>query len=175
MAAQAALGGLDHAMSPLPQTGAAVELLASTALTTDLSGAVSAVVGVSQFRRVTLWISADVGAAGAYAHIVPLVSAEAAQPAIGDDSWYALAERDASAVATLLTGAVPTGADFTIAPEWAVVTCRPLVIRTELGDAGTDKIRMAVTIDVSHARWLYVATEEVSANMTVAIKWSGSL
>lgn len=172
--AQATLSEIGGASSPLPQTGAAVELLASTALGTDPS-TVSGVVSVAQFRRVTLWIKASVDAAGAYAHIVPLVSAARSQPAIGDDSWFGLSERDAEATATLLAGSVTTGADYTIAPEWAVVTMRPIVIRTEAGDANTNEIRMAVTLDVTHARWLYVACEEVSAAMTLAIDWSGSL
>lgn len=170
---QAALGPAG-ASSISPRAGASVELLASTALTTD-PNTVSSIVSVTDARWVWLWIKADVGAAGAYAHLVPFVSGAAAEPEIGDDSWFALPERDATATATLLAGSVPTGADWTIAPEWGVVTVRPLVIRTEAGDAGTDKIRMVVPINVAGARWLYVAAEEVTGNMTLAIDWTIAL
>ena len=147
-------------------------LLDSTALTTDLNGGVSSIVALGDSRYVTLWISASADAASAYAHIIPLVSAAESQPALGDDSWYGLPERDTTAVATLLTGTLPSGADYTIAPEWAVVTCRPLVIRTETSDANTDEIRMSVTLEVSHAKWMYVTCEEVGGNMTLALKYS---
>lgn len=173
--AQAYLGGLTRAMSPVPCAGHAVSLLASTNLTTDPNGGVSGIVNVEMFRTVTLWIKASADAASAYAHIVPLVSASEAEPAQGDDSWFGLSIADAAPTDTLLTGTVPTGADYTIAPEWGVVKCRPLVIRTIESDANTDEIRMAVTLNVTHARWMYIACEEVGGNMALVVDWSGSL
>ena len=173
--AQAYLAGLTRASSPIPCTGVAVELLASTALTTDPNGAVSGIVNVEQFRFVTFWIKASVDAANAYAHIVPLVSASEAAPAQGDDSWYGVSISDIAPTDTLLTGTLPTGADYSIAPEWGVVKSRPIVIRTIDGDANTDEIRMTVTINVTHARWMYIACEEVTGNMTLAVDWNGHL
>jgi hypothetical protein len=158
-------------MSPTPATGEAVELLASTALTTDPSTA-SAIVSVADARRIMLWIRADVGAAGAYAQIIPLLSAKKAAPALGDDQWFAPAVIDSTPTDTLLTGTLPAGADYTIAPEWRVLKAGPMVIRTIDGDAGTDKVRMVVSLDVTGALWLYVACEEVVGNMTVGIDWS---
>jgi hypothetical protein len=169
---QAVSGIKSRPFTPVAGKGDAYALLDATNLTTDPSGAVSSIVSLGDNRCVTLWITASADAASAYAHIVPLVSAAASEPELGDDSWYGLPERDAAATATLLTGSLPTGADYTIAPEWAVITSRPLVIRTETSDANTDEIRMTVTLNVAHAKWLYVFAEEVGGNMNVAIKYS---
>lgn len=170
---QPAPGPLDNVSVPLPATGAAVEILASSALTTD-PNTVSSIINVSAARRLTLWIKASVDAANAYLHLMPLVSAAQDRPVIGDDSWFGLAERDAAAVATLVTGSMPVGLDATIAPEWAVVTARPIIIRTESGDANTDEIRLAVTLDVTHARWFVLLAEEVTGNMTLQVSASVS-
>lgn len=170
--AQASLGTTQQTVDPAP--GPAVELLASTALTTDPSGAVSGIVSIAPFAEVNLFVKADVGAAGAYVHIAVMVSSAAAQPALGDDSWFALPEREAAGTATLVAGTLPTGADYTIAPEWSVVKVRPMLIRTEDGDANTDKIRMAVPLRVRGYRWMYVFAEEVVGNMTLAIDWNGN-
>jgi hypothetical protein len=159
-------------MAQAALNGPQVELLASSALTTDPSGAVSSIVSVYGGTQVTLWIKANVGAAGAYAHLVLNVSGLAAAPAQADDSWYQPTIADITPTDTLLTGSVPTGADYTIAPEWGIVKLRPIVMRTIDGDANTDQIRMAQTITLPRgARWMYLFAEEAVGNMVVAVDW----
>jgi hypothetical protein len=172
MATEQAKGLHVRASTPIPGEGVAATLLDSTALTTSPNGGVSSIVSVEGYRYVTLWITGSADAASAYPHIIPLVSGAGPLPLLGDDSWYGLAERDTSATATLLVGTLPTGADYTIAPEWAVVTTRPLVIRLEASDANTDEIRMCVTLNVAHARWMYIACEEITDNITLSVKYS---
>lgn len=174
---QASLGDATHRTSPTPSAGPAQPLIASQTLTTDLNGAKSGVYSVADARRIALWVKYSGNAAGGYAHIVPLVSAEGEEPAIADDSWFGLGIVEASATGTLLTGTMPTGADYTIAPEWGVVKSLPTVIRTEEADGASDEVRMCVVLDVTHARWLYVAAEEASGSTAgdIAIDWSISL
>ena len=125
MADQVTLDASENVVSPIPCTGFTGTLLASTALTTNPGGGVSGIVSVKNFRKVTLWIIASVDAANAYAHIIPLVSGKKDLPLIGDDSWFGLSIVDVTPTPTLLAGTLQTGADYTIAPEWAVVTARP--------------------------------------------------
>lgn len=173
MATEQATGGLtSRPVTPVAGKGDYYTLLDATDLTTDPSGGVSSVVELYDYRYVTLYIKGSADAASAYAHVIPLISSASSTPAVADDSWYGLCERDSTATATPLTGSLPTGADYTIAPEWAVVTCRPIVIRLEASDANTDEIRLAVTLNVAHAKYLYVAVEEVGGNMNVGIKYS---
>ncbi len=159
-------------MAQAALNGPQVELLASTALTTNPGGAVSSIVSVNGGTEVTLWIKASADAASAYAQMVVNLSGLAAAPALGDDSWYQPAIADLAPTDALLTGSVPTGADYTIAPEWGVIKLRPLVLRTIDSDANTDEIRMAITIRLPRgARWMYLFAEEVTDNMTLAVDW----
>jgi hypothetical protein len=169
MADQPTLGGIDGASSPLPQPGPWYTLLNTTALTTDPSGGVSTVVSVYSARLATLWIAASVDAANAYIQLVPFISAQAAEPAIGDDAWFSPSVIDATPTDTLITGSFASGFDATIAPEWGVVKARPIVIRSVDGDANTDEIRMVVPLDVTHARWFHIQAEEVTAAMTLKV------
>lgn len=160
-------------MAQAALNGPPVELLASTALTTDPNGAVSGIVSVYDATDVTLWIKASADAASAYAHLVVNVSGAATAPAQGDDSWYQPPLADQTPTDTLLTGSVPTGADYTIAPEWGIVKIRPMVLRTIDSDANTDEIRMAQTIILPRgSRWMYLFAEEVGGNVTLAVDWS---
>ncbi len=160
-------------MAQAALNGPPVELLASSALTTDPGGAVSGIVSVLGATEITLWIKASADAASAYAHIVVNVSGEMTAPAQGDDEWYQPPIADNSPTDTLLTGSVPTGADYTGAPEWGIVKIRPLVLRTIDSDANTDEIRMAQTIKLPKgSRWMYLFAEEVGGNMTLAVKWT---
>jgi hypothetical protein len=169
------LGGTDGASSPLPQPGGWIKLIDAVALTTDPSSGVSAVIGVEAARRATLWIAADVGAAGAYAQIFPFVSAQRTAPAVGDDVWFSPAVLDTTPTDTLVTGSFASGFDATIAPEWGVTKGRPQVIRTLDGDAGTDKIRMCIPLDVTHARWFHIQAEEVVGAMVLTVYLNISL
>lgn len=83
-------------------------------------------------------------------------------PDVADDVWYAPAVVDSAPTATLLSGTKETGATMTTTqPEHAVVVARPLAITLgEPSDAGTDVYRLALTLDVTPWRWLYIAALE---------------
>ncbi len=165
--AQATLGGLDMASSPLPQPGRAVELRASAVLTR--AWVATSVVSVAQARRVTLFCAyaADASGTANRAQIRVMCAGEddsdGTAPEVADDVWYAPTIVDATPTATLLTGTKETGATMTVTqPEHAVVVARPLAITLgEPSDAGTDVYRLAVTLDVTPYRWLYVAAKEL--------------
>lgn len=184
--AQAALGGLDKASSPLPQPGRAVELRASAVLTANWVA--TGVVSVAQARRVTLYCAyaADAGGTANQAQIRVMASAEdnsdGSAPEVADDVWYEPAIVDVEGTATLLTGTAETGATATItSPEHGVVVARPLAITLgDPSDAGTDVVRTAITIDVTGYRWLYVASKELGDTDAdqlgvLGIKWNMSL
>jgi hypothetical protein len=183
---QAALNGLDGAISPLPQPGVAVALRASAVLTA--AWVATDVVSVRNARRVTLFCAyaADAGGTANRAQIRVMASAEDAAggtaPTVATDVWYPPAIVDATATATLLTGTKETGATMTTTqPEHGVVVARPLAITLgEPADAGTDVGRMAITLEVGPYRWLYVAAKELGDTDAdqlgiLGIKWNVSL
>lgn len=186
MAEQATLGGTDGSVSPLPQPGRAVVLRTSAVLTD--AWIATGVVSVQNARRVTLFCAyaADSGGTANRAQIRVMASAEDATaggaPAVADDVWYAPVIVDAEATATLLTGTKETGATMTTTqPEHGVIVARPLAITLgEPSDAGTDVVRMAITLDVANYRWLYVAAKELGDTDAdqlgiLGIKWNWSL
>lgn len=185
-AEQAALGGTDKATSPLPQTGRAVPLRTSAVLTA--AWVASDVVSVAAARRVTLLCAytADAGGTGNRAQIRIMCGCEdggdGSAPEVADDVWYAPTIVDVEGTATLLTGTKETGATVTTTqPEHGVVVARPLAITLgEPADAGTDVVRMAITIDVTGYRWMYVAAKELGDTDAdqlgiLGIKWSMAL
>lgn len=164
----AGLGGLDGASSPLPQAGRAAALRSATALTADWVA--TSVVSVRDARRLVLHCAYSANADGTAnrAQLRLMVSAEddpsdGSVPEVADDVWYEPTILDASATATLLSGTKETGATLTTTqPEHGVVVARPLAITLgEPSDAGTDVYRLAVQLDVTPYRWLYVACKEL--------------
>lgn len=185
--ANAALGGLDDAVSPLPQPGRAVELRASAVLTA--AWVATDVVSVADARRVTLFCkySADSSGTANRAQLRIMCSAEddpsdGGVPDVADDVWYAPAVVDATPTVALVTGTKETGATMTVtSPEHAVVVARPIAITLgEPSDNGTDVWHLALTIDVTPYRWMYCAAKELgdtdSGDLgTLQVKWNKSL
>lgn len=159
--------GKNHPHGPIgPVVSAGATLLTETAAAGSGAYTASAVVDVRAYRTITLFINSDAAAANGYPMIRPRVAFEddgvvGVAPAFGSDVWYAVGVTDGAPVATLLTGAVASGVDYTGAPEWGVLTFRPLAIRTEAHDAATDEIRMTVALDVSAASWFSLEYGEV--------------
>jgi hypothetical protein len=137
--AQAALGGLDRGMSPLPQPGAAVVFCA---------------------------YAADAQGSGNRAQIRVMASAEndsdGSAPEVADDVWYTPSIVDSTPTVTDLTGTKETGATLVNLTNYAVIVARPMAITLgDAADAATDVQRYAITLDVSPYRWLYVAAKEL--------------
>lgn len=149
-----------------PSVTGGATLLAETTAAASGAYTASGVIDVRSFRTITLFLNVDAAAVGGYPVIRPRVAYEddgtlGVAPAFGSDVWYAVGVTDGSPVATLLTGTVASGVDYTGAPEWGVLTFRPLAIRTEAHDAATDEIRMTVALDVSAASWFSLEYGEV--------------
>jgi len=130
-------------------------LVADATLAATGAFTASTIINVTQFRRLSLGIRYTPGAAGGFPQILPLGSRNQLQPATTDDNWYGMGVQDGSVAPTLMTGAFPTNVDVTIEPEWGSQTWRQWCIRTEAGNATTDRIRMTVDIDITGLRWLY--------------------
>ena len=158
--------------------------LVTSAAMTDTSGAYSAsgIIDVQAARRLTLYVSltgSGAGAAGAVCSIIPLVSAEDAEPGPVDDSWFTMGVNDGSVTGGVLTASsLPSNTDFTVDPDFGRMLHRGLDIRSEPLDANTDKIRMRIALDVSGERWvqiLYAAAAVLTEPETIAVKFSLSV
>lgn len=132
----------------------------------------SSILTIGMARYITLYVKID-GAGGVAAQdvrIVPFVSSAAVVPASGDDSWYALPYSDGAVTAeALVGGTVPAGADWTKTPEFGSQTLRPFQIKGEVLDNSTDKVRIAIPLDVSRFKWIQLAYADVSAAATKAL------
>lgn len=185
---QATLAGMDKAMSPLPQPGFAKPLRDSAVLTA--AWVATDPVSVWHARRVTLFCAyaADASGTDNVAQIRVMCSAEeststpGAPPTVAMDVWYAPTIVDATPTETSLASTKETGATATItSPEHAVVVARPMAITLgAAANAGTDVVRLAVTLDVSGYRWMYVAATEIGDTDAgdlgvLGIKWSMAL
>lgn len=161
MTAGPALSAQAPSVTALPASGVAVEIRATAALTA--AWVATPVVGVRDARTLTLEILYDAaeGTTAGQAQIIALGSNAAAAPLVADDQWVALGAVDASPTDAVLTGTMPTGFDPTITPEWGVYSVRPGVLETLPTDAGTDKIRIGVPLDVTGYRFVCVLAKEV--------------
>ena len=161
MTDQARLADRPAPHSPVPATGVAETLIASATLSQSLQAVNSGVVSVADARRVGLFLKHDAHASesGGYVVVQILVSAARSAPAIGDDSWFAPCFADATATEADIAAGVTlvTGADYTKGPEWRSVECGPILLTTQ-AHGNSEKSRLALPpIDVTSARWLYVA------------------
>lgn len=82
-------------------------------------------------------------------------------PVIADDEWFPLTREDATPTDGVIAGTFPTNFDATVQPEWGVVKMRGLVFELFPSDAGSDKYRMMVFVNVAHIRWLVVLAKEL--------------
>lgn len=161
MSDQAALRGIDNAVSALPQPSAVAALIPTGTLTQNFNSNISTVVSVANARRVTLIVSHDAHASATdgTVWVLPMLSNANTAPAIGDDSWHAAPVPDiASTDADLGSGVtLPTGADFTKGPVWRRHPIGGLIFSTEGASSG-EKVRVRLPrLDVDDARWMYVA------------------
>jgi hypothetical protein len=175
---QASLLGIDGRSSPLPQAGDAQQLRALSSLATEWVA--TPIVSVELARRGALWLAYDgqTSTSAGRPEIIVLTSGERARPALGDDAWYAPAVLDVAPTDAVIAGTLPTGADYTVTPSWRRMTAGGLVLRTFPTANATDKIRLAIPLDVTHARWMYVAAREVGDTTNVGalgLRWSVSL
>jgi hypothetical protein len=182
--AQASLGG---PTSIPPQPGRALALRNSALLTA--AWIATDVVNVGDARRLTLFCAytATSTSAAAYAQIRVMGSCENdptddGTPDVADDVWYSLTATSAEGTSALIAATKETGATATITqPEHLVYVVQPQAITLgQPADADTDVVRLAVTLDVSNYRWIYVAAREagdVDAGDlgTLAIKYSLSV
>lgn len=167
-----------------PATGKAEVLRDSAVLTS--AWVATRVISVAGVRRVALLCAynAHASASAARAQIRVMLSNEldtdGSNPDVADDVWYEPVIVDASPTATVLTGTKETGATMTPASsEHAVVVARPLAITLgDTTDAGTDRYRLRIVVDVTDAQFLYVAAKELgdTTNLgTLGIKVAVSL
>jgi hypothetical protein len=150
-------------------TGAEVTCAASQAYTAANAG----VLETMGARRLNIWLQVDYAAANDVVALLVMVSPATTKPAPGDDVWYVPAFFDGSVTAGTLAGAIPSGADYTAAPDFARCLHRQLEIRTEPADNATDELRTLISIDVSAARWVQVAyAQAVSTGAKVLAYYS---
>lgn len=159
-------GGAQSPIAPCP--GPWRDLISSSGaavtLTANWSGNFSGVVSVFDARNVALWVDYAANASGTtnYPQILIAVSAVEAEPAVGDDVWFAPSlAAAATPTAAGLTGTVVTGADYTISQNYHEHEFGGLVLRLPASSAGTDEYRQMIPgINVAGARWMYAAAIE---------------
>lgn len=176
------MGILEHGHDPSTPS-VAVEptqsLLTAAVALTGADWTYCDVVRVDEARDIAIFLDFDPAAGSTVAQgaLSIWVSNEAEEPAAGDDSWFAPVEFEAVTPAVLV-GDVPSGADWTKTPEFALRTARGLVVRTEAADNATDEYRLAIPLNVAPYRWLLLAYADLGdtdAPGTFIIKYSRSV
>jgi hypothetical protein len=138
-------------------------LFASAALSASGAWSRSSIVCVENARKLTLLITYTTDATSGtdgYVELVPMAAYAGDQPAAGDATWFPFGDSDGTVTEGTLAGTLPTGTDFTATPNFAKRKYEPLCIRTDPADADTDVIQIAVTIDVTAARWFQLMAHE---------------
>lgn len=130
----------------------------------------SEILKVAEKKLVCLQLAYDAAAIGGYPVILPLVSYAEDAPAATDDAWFAMPASDGVPAATSLSGALPAGADYTLAPSVGLVDVRPLAVKPlAAATATTNEVRQSIALDLSSvpgARWLLLAIAEVGVTAT---------
>lgn len=163
------MGHKTHATSPIATPGPLTAMWSTAGAEKALaaSGAYSfsdVIVPCAEERTITLLVSYDAAAAGGYPVIIPLGSCASTQPAAGDDSWFVLPASDGTWTNTVLSGAVPTGADWTQNPGMGLAEVRCIAIKPMAAAVGTgDELRIAITLNVAPFRYFQFAIAEVGA------------
>jgi hypothetical protein len=137
-----------------PSTGA------QTPLTANFKA--GSVVDLGKAGSCALSIKYDADASGTAnrPQLLVLVSNAESQPLITADEWVALSELEISGTDAVLTDSMPTDVDITVQPEFVVKKLRGLAIDLYAADAGTDKLRLGLVVDVRRWRWLCVLAKE---------------
>lgn len=153
--------GPDYGPGPDACQGQLGTLRASAALTA--AWVESDIISVLRARRVTLWIAINGAASESNAQVGFNVwlSGQTTQPAVGDDSWYAPAILDAVATDGTLSGSRPSGWDPTDTPSFRSYVIGPASFKSFVLTASTNKIRLALPIDVTGAKWMHIQCIEL--------------
>lgn len=136
-------------------------LIFEAALTANFQA--SEVVDCARASRCALTIRYDADASGTanQLELFVMVSNHTSTPAVADDVWAVLTERDITPAATLQADSMPTNVDVTTAPEWDLRKIRPVYFQTEPSNAGTNKIRLGLVVDVRSWKYIVVLAKEV--------------
>jgi len=145
---------------PLASKGDNASIRDSLVLTANFVA--SAIVDCGRMRKCALTIKYDADASGTAntPTMIIMASNAATVPLFGDDEWGALAELENTGEDAVQTDSFPAGVDMTITPEFVTKKLRPLAITTHPSDAGTDKLRMFLILDVSAIKWFFVMAKE---------------
>jgi hypothetical protein len=153
----------DHSTPRAGQSQSAT-LFASAVLSASGAWTRSSIVSVEGARKLTLLIDYTADATSGtdgLPEIVPMAAYTAAEPAAGDATWFPFGIWGGTVTeAVLASGTLPTGTDFTGTPQFAKCKHEPLCITLDPVDADTDRIQVAVTIDVTAARWFQLMAHE---------------
>tara|TARA_R100001244_G_scaffold53662_2_gene46586 strand:- start:6379 stop:6906 length:528 start_codon:yes stop_codon:yes gene_type:complete len=122
-----------------------------------------------------LEISYNVAAAGQQVEMGVVVSNAKDQPAADADIWYFLSVLDASPTDAVLTGTVPTGADWSVAPEFGKVKVRGSILQSIASDTTSDKIRLAVAFEMQPWRWCHVVYRELGGGTAGSLSVAAAL
>jgi hypothetical protein len=153
-------GSQQNPSTPVPGVSIAEVLLAPTACAAAGAQAFAGkVVNVAEARYITLLCDYDAAAAGGRPSIVPLIAATGTEPSATDDSWFVPGVWDGAITGGTL-GAIPSGADWTAAPDFGLALFRQLAIVLEPADGSTNELRVAVPINVTWATWFTLAYAE---------------
>jgi len=152
--------GASRPATPLALKGSNATLRASLVLTANFVA--SAIADCTLARKCALTIKYDADASGTAntPTILLMASNAATQPLVGDDEWGVLSELEIAGTDAVQTDTLPDGVAFTVTPEFVAKKLRPLAITTYPSDAGTDKLRMMLILDVSAIRYLVVLAKE---------------
>ncbi len=156
-----------NTVMPYPAAGKAKDLRTSLVLTADWVA--TEVVSVRLARRLTLLIAYDADGSGTNNRCQITAwgacedgTANGASPAIASvDKWYAPAVIDAVATDAVLTGTKVTNFTPSLTPEYRNYAIGPASFTTIAADNGTDKIRVALSLDVTPFRWFHIQCREL--------------
>jgi hypothetical protein len=123
------------------------------------------VLDVRGARRLTLLIDyiAATGGVGGYPEVIPLVSFEGQPPANDAAVWFGMGVWNGTVTESTISGTLPTGTDFTTAPNWSVAKHEPLIVSLDPADNVADRIQVAITLDITSARWFQIIAHERGA------------
>jgi len=153
----------ENSASQTPLAGAGVDVVLRDDAILASSGAyVNAdwVISVIHARRLNIDIAYDPAASTGRPGIIVLCSNAADIPGLTDDSWYSLPATDGIVTATTLGGAVPSGADYTAAPDWGAVLSDKLLLLPRAAANAADEIRQRFIINVESCRYILLAFGE---------------
>ena len=146
-------------------------VLRASAITTATYVA-SSILDVSAWRKVTLYVDVDAGAASDALTLIPLFSGSRVAPATAIvDEWFVPCVTDGSLTAAALSATLLSGADFTAAPAFGEALLQPLVFTFTTSTDAANERRFAITLDCSAHRFFHfqLADEGAGTKATVAV------